>query len=166
VTVGAHIKRVKVHEVTFARHYGLELNHNQRKGAAWDAKIPETEERIEFKSDFMASKTGNHFVEFRYSNSEGESWDESGITLAKDQATWWVVYYGLEHGIYCWYKPEDILALIETLKPKIKGIRRNLYGNSGSVRCEGYIIPLSEMKKIQRDEPVAPAQLETDEELF
>jgi hypothetical protein len=166
MTVGAHIKRVKVYEVNFARYYGLELNHKQSKGSAWDCLIPGTDEKIEFKSDFMAAKTGNHFVEFRYSNCDGESWDESGITLAKDQAQWWVVYYGINPDEYCWYRPESLLALVESLKPPIKGIRRNLYGNKGSVKCEGYIIPLTEMLKIQVREPLPPARLEQDEELF
>lgn len=167
MSVGSHIKRIKAWEKAFCRHYGLRNNHNQSKGAAWDACIPGTEERIEFKVDFMASKTGNHFVEFRYSSTEGMSWDESGITLAKDQATWWVVYLGNETDEYMWFKTTDVVELIKQLNPPVKGIRRNLYGNSGSVRCEGYIIPLKEMLKIILPPPVEPARLDdADQELF
>lgn len=172
MTVGNHMKRVKVYELQFARYYGLAINHNQRKGSAWDCEIPGTGEKIELKHDFMAAKTGNHFIEFRYSNTEGESWDDSGITLAQHQAQWWTVYYGTEPDVYSWYKPSDILNLIAELKPTIKGIRRNLYGNKGSVKCEGYIIPLTTMKTIEQKSPIEPAKLFThstkiqDDEVF
>jgi hypothetical protein len=167
VTVGNHIRRIKAYENQFARYYGLEVNHRQRKGAAWDCLIPSTKERIEFKSDFLSAKTGNHFVEFRYSADEGATWDDSGITLAKDQATWWVVYSGAEDNDYMWFKTSDIVSLIERLAPPVKGIRRNLYGNSGSVRCEGYIVPLAEIKKIMLPSPIEPANLDdAAEELF
>lgn len=157
-TVGGHIKRIKVYENNFARYYGLSINHNQRRGTAWDCMIPTTNEKIEFKSDFMAAKTGNHFVEFEYSNNNGEDWDESGISLALYQSDYWAVYYGRHPEDYHWYYPKDILALAEKLDATVKGIRRNLYGNSGSIRCNGYVIPLSEMDKIEIEPPVSPVQ--------
>lgn len=167
MTVNTNLKRIKVYENRFARYYGLIINHNQKKGSAWDCEIPNTQEKIELKHDFMAIKTGNHFVEFRYSNNDGVSWDESGITLAKDQAKWWVVYLGDESDEYMWFKTADIIELIKQLNPPVKGIRRSLYGNSGSVRCEGYIIPLKELKKIILPPPIEPARLDdADEELF
>ena len=156
MTVGAHIKRVKVHENRFAEYYGLSINHKQRKGSAWDAMIPDTEEKIEFKCDFMGAKTGNHFVEFRYSNDEGNSWDDSGITLAAQQADYWVVYFGDEHDEYHWFDPKDILDYIAENKPEVKEIRRNLYGNSGKIRCEGWIIPLVELFELEIEAPIEP----------
>lgn len=158
MSVKNHIKRVKVYEKHFARYYGLNINHNQCKGTAWDCAIPNSEEKIEFKADFMAAKTGNHFVEFEYSSTEGDSWDESGITLAKVQSDYWAVYYGRYPEDYHWYRPGDIVGLISKLNSPVKGIRRNLYGNSGTVRCNGFIIPLEEMKKIEIDAPISPVE--------
>ena len=159
MSVGAHIKRVKVHENRFARYYGLAINHKQRKGTAYDCIIPVTEEKIEFKADFMAAKTGNHFVEFRYSNSEGESWDDSGIILAAQQADYWVIYTGEEHDEYRWFDPKDILDFVERNKPPVKEIRRNLYGNSGKIRCEGWIIPLEELYSMELESPIEPVNV-------
>ena len=149
------MKRVKVYENTFARHYGLKINEKQRKGSAWDCSIPTTGEKIELKADLMGGRTGNHFVEFRYSNCEGESWDESGLTLAAKQADYWVVYFG-EPDEYHWFKPKEVLQLIEDNDFPIKAIRRNLYGNSGKVRCEGWIIPKEVLKLIEIEPPVSP----------
>lgn len=162
VSVGNHIKRIKVYENNFAKYYGLEINEDQKKGTAWDAIIPSTGEKIEFKSDFMAAKTGNHFVEFQYSNNEGEDWDESGISLALYQSDYWVVYYGRHPEDYHWYRPKDVLDLADSLDAAVKGIRRNLYGNSGSIRCEGYIIPLKNMEKIEIEPPVPSVELDDD----
>lgn len=163
-TVGNHIKRVKAYENAFARHYGLQINHKQSKGSAYDCIIPSTGERIEFKADLMGAKTGNHFVEFRYSRDEGKTWDQSGITLAKDQSQYWVVYFGDEPGVYSWFRPLDVLALVEQTNAQIKGIRRNLYGNSGSVRCEGFIVPIKDLKLIEIKSPIEPAELEESED--
>lgn len=161
MTVGNHIKRMKVHENNFARYYGLQVNHEQSKGSAWDCVIPDSAEKhggkkIEMKFDFMAAKTGNHFVEFRYSNNDGESWDDSGITLAVEQSDYWAVYFGRHSEDYHWFYPQDVINLAEQLKADVRGIRRNLYGNSGSIRCEGYIIPLEELEKIEIEPPVEP----------
>lgn len=159
MTVGTHIKRVKVYENRFARYYGLTINQDQRKFSAWDCVIPDTNKRIEFKSDFMAAKTGNHFVEFRYSNNDGQSWDESGLTLAKDQAVYWVVYTGEEPDQYMWFLTSDLWELVSNGSFDIKGIRRNLYGNSGSIRCEGWIVPLSILKAIEIEAPIEPMNI-------
>lgn len=158
MTVGAHIKRVKVHENRFAEYYGLTVNHDQKKGAAWDCEIPGSGERIEFKADFSGSKTGNHFVEFRYSNDHGETWDDSGIVLAKDQAEYWVVYLGVNHDSYYWFRPQDILKLIEQNNYKTVGIRRNLYGNRDSIRCEGWLVPLADLANIEIEAPLDPIE--------
>ena len=158
MSVGAHIKRVKVHENNFARYYGLQINHDQKKGTAWDCIITDTEEKIEFKSDFMAQKTGNHFLEFRYSNNEGQTWDDSGLILAAEQADYWVVYFGDEHDSYHWFYPKDLLEYVGKVKPKVKAIRRNLYGNSGKIRCEGWVVPLEDLAQLEIDPPIEPAE--------
>lgn len=157
--VGNHMKRVKVYENNFARYYGLSVNHNQSKGSAYDAEIPTTGERIEFKADLMGAKTGNHFVEFRYSNDEGKTWDDSGIVLAADQADYWVVYFGDEPDLYYWFDPMDILDYIETNSPEVREIRRNLYGNSGKIRCEGWVIPITELLPLTIDPPIEPVNV-------
>jgi hypothetical protein len=157
--VGAHMKRVKVHENSFARYYGLSINHDQKKGTAWDCVIPTTGERIEFKADLMAAKTGNHFVEFRYSNDEGTTWDDSGIVLAAEQADYWVIFTGEEYDEYHWFDPADIIKYVEKNKPAVKEIRRNLYGNSGKIRCEGWIIPLEDLYQLEVEPPLEPVNL-------
>jgi hypothetical protein len=158
MSVGSHIKRMKVHEHNFARYYGLSINHDQKKGSAWDCMIPTTGQKIEMKFDFMAAKTGNHFVEFEYSNNGGEDWDESGISLALYQSDYWAVYFGRHSEDYHWYYPQDVLDLAEKINAPVKGIRRNLYGNSGTIRCNGYVIPLAQMEKIEIEAPVPPVQ--------
>lgn len=156
MSVGAHMKRVKVHENRFAQYYGLEINHKQRKGTAYDCIVPSSGDKIEFKADLMGAKTGNHFVEFRYSNTEGESWDDSGITLAAEQAQWWVVYFGNEHDEYHWFDPKDIFKYVKEHDCEVKEIRRNLYGNSGKIRCEGWIIPVEDLLQLEQEAPVEP----------
>ena len=159
MTVGIHMKQMQQHEDKFIKKYGLTRNNQQQVGSAWDAETSDGE-RIEFKADISAAKTGNTFVECRYSRDGGATWRDSGIALAIEQSKWWVIQVG-DSTDYRWFLTADLQALIKLGNFVIKGIRKNINGNSEQIRCEGYIIPLETLKAYEKPAPVQKIFLDT-----
>lgn len=147
------MKQMERHENKFIELFNLRKNTQQKIGSAWDAETFEGE-RIEFKADISAEKTGNTFVEFNYSNDSGENWRDSGINLAKDQAKWWVIQVG-DKPDYRWMLTADLVSLIENGNFRQASIRKSINGNSQSIRCMGHLIPLSIIEGILKPAPVS-----------
>jgi len=109
----------------------------------------------------MAQRTGNAFIEMKYSNDSGETWRPSGYLLAKKQSDWWVTQVGVGED-YVWIKMKDLKFLIEEGPDyPSKSIRKGINGNSSYIRCTGVIVPLKELRAVATENPferVVPAK--------
>lgn len=122
---------------------GAESIDNQRAGSAADY-ILTTGEVIEVKLDFMASKTGNLYIEYEYTNPNETR--PSGIKLSADRGyTVIIVVLDYQRNIKKILKMpgKDLLSLCENAKLKTVTTGQKANGNKPGVSSKGYLLPIT-----------------------
>lgn len=92
----------------------------------YDIEIPEVNQTIEVKFDYMSQRTGNYMIETKYGG------EDSGITTTT--ATWWLQ---VDMDGQTWIKPESLEYVLRDYKIiDMKGI-------GDSKGKSGYLLPIS-----------------------
>jgi hypothetical protein len=132
-------------EEQLAEQFNLIRNTEQKTGSAYDFTNKDNN-KIELKHDKRAAKTGNIFVEFRQSFDTGNTWRDSGITLACEQADFiWLILEEKPKTIYQ-IEPKILLDLAKTFPYKNSGIGVN--GNGRNIIASGYLLKVTEFMKL------------------
>lgn len=127
--------------------FGITQNVKQHRGVAWDGHSRYFG-CVELKFDILAAKTGNLFVEFCQTNSEGKE-EPSGINLAKEQAQTWMVASPSPMSGYTYIyiiEVPKLLDLVENGKFLKKKTTKGVNGNGINHYAKGYIVPLPVLK--------------------
>ena len=123
---------------------GAEELTNQRVGSAADYILPDGT-IIEVKLDFMASKTGNLYVEYQYTNPKETR--SSGLALTAERGyTAVIVILDYKRNIQKILKMPAKDLLSKCIDGKMKSVEtgQRANGNREGVKSKGYLFPIKQ----------------------